>query len=65
MIGSFVRLPEGFPELPVAGHIALVIDREGDDWVLELNRNPVPREYGENAMYWPIADSDELEVITL
>ena len=47
-IGDFVYVedPMGF-----TGY-ALVIDQDAEDWILELNLDPDPPEYGENTMLW-------------
>lgn len=61
-IGVKVRMPVCLPELPIAGHEALVIDQDGDDWVLSLDCDPDPPDC-DNTMLWPITDQDMLEVV--
>lgn len=61
-IGDTVVLPESFPEFPKPGHRALVIDRDGDDWILELNQDPDPPD-GDSEMLWPDAKREELGVV--
>ena len=60
-LGDTVVLPVCFPELPRAGRLAVVVDRELDDWVLQLDpsKTDYDDEEEETMMLWPI-DEDYL-----
>jgi len=69
LMGRKVYLPASFPEFPVAGHPARVVDRDGDDLVLHLSRLQNDKYVfvdpdGDDMMLWPRRDVDMLKAAT-